>query len=165
MEVVLKELGNLGFDWRVAFANTVNFAIIFFLLKHFFFGKIGEVLNERREKIQKGLENAALAEQNLKIADEEKNKIIKDANLESSNIIKGAEMKAKEAAIAAELVANHKASEIIKNAEGSLSIMKKEYEADLSNKLPQMAISMVEKILEEKMTVEDNNKYLKKILG
>ncbi|MBU4369492.1 ATP synthase F0 subunit B, partial [Patescibacteria group bacterium] len=51
-------LGNLGFDWRMALANLVNFLIIFFVLKKYAFKPIKEKLEEREKKIKTGLEDA-----------------------------------------------------------------------------------------------------------
>ena len=69
---ILEILGNIGFDWRIAFANLVNFLIIFYLLKRYAFGPIGRILDERRRKIEEGLEHAREAETNLMMAKEER---------------------------------------------------------------------------------------------
>ena len=76
---MLEILGKIGFDWQVALANLINFFIVFLLLKKFFFKKIKETIRERRNKIEKGLEDAEKAAESLKSAEIEKDSIVKEA--------------------------------------------------------------------------------------
>lgn len=87
MEGLLAILGKVGFDWQVALANFVNFLIIFFVLKKFAFGPIGKVIEERRNKIEKGLTDAKEAELALNTANVKKKEIIRNAREEAKNII------------------------------------------------------------------------------
>jgi len=88
-------LGNLGFDWKVALANLVNFLIIYYLLRNVVFKKLGHAIKERQEKIQKGLDDAKKAESALVMAESEKEEILKKAQKESKNITEEADKKAK----------------------------------------------------------------------
>ena len=62
MEILNEAALNIGFDWRMALAQLVNFLIIFYLLKRFVWGSIKKTLAERKAKIDKGLEDAEAAE-------------------------------------------------------------------------------------------------------
>lgn len=90
-------LEQLGFDWKVALANLVNFLIIFYLLRNVVFKKIGIAIKERQDKIKKGLEDAKLAEEALLLAESEQEKIIKEAHKESRLIADQAKKEALEA--------------------------------------------------------------------
>ena len=56
-------LSKIGFDYRVALANLVNFLIVLWVLQKFAFPKIQIVLAERQAKIRKGLADAEAAKQ------------------------------------------------------------------------------------------------------
>ncbi len=99
---MLEILGKIGFDWQVALANLVNFLIIFFILRRFAWKPLKNVIEERQQKIVKGLEDAQKAATDLKMAEEIRkqkvedaklhaNQIVSDANLKSASIISAAE--------------------------------------------------------------------------
>jgi len=56
---------NFGIQPTLLFGQIVNFVIILFLLRKFFYGKIVDMLELRRNKIEESLKNAQLIEENL----------------------------------------------------------------------------------------------------
>jgi len=93
---ILSILTKMGFDWQVALANTFNFLIIFFILKHFAFKPIKSAIEKRKNVIQEGLDKAQEAEVRLKEVDEINIKKIKEAEVKSVEIIKATEKRAKD---------------------------------------------------------------------
>ena len=47
-------LGNLGINGKLFMAQLINFAILFFILRKFAYQPILKVLDERKDKIDKG---------------------------------------------------------------------------------------------------------------
>ncbi|MBP6925575.1 MAG: ATP synthase F0 subunit B, partial [Candidatus Pacebacteria bacterium] len=94
MEGILLILGKIGFDWQVAFANLVNFLIIFFILKHLAFKPLQKVIEKRRAEIQTGLDNAERAKTSLLNAEQEKEVIVMAARQEANDIIATAKTQA-----------------------------------------------------------------------
>ena len=72
-------LSGIGFDWRVALINFINFLIILWIFSKFIFPKILKVLKKRKEEIQKGIENTKKTEELLKKINEIKEKILSKA--------------------------------------------------------------------------------------
>ena len=58
-------LSNLGINGKLLFAQIVNFLIIFALLGKFVFPKVIKFIEDRKEKIKKGLELTEKAEQEM----------------------------------------------------------------------------------------------------
>jgi F-type H+-transporting ATPase subunit b len=164
MDIVLKELGSLGFDPRIALANTVNFLIIFFLLKHFFFGKIGDAIKTRRLTIEKGLHDAKEAAEKLKGAETSALEVIKEAHLKGSSLVKESEERAKVVFLKKEEEATKKAGEIIENAHSVAQKIKKDGEEELSKQAPILVASLLEKVLREKSSPQTNEDFVKKSL-
>jgi len=151
-------LGNLGFDWKVALANLVNFLIIYYLLRNVVFKKLGHAIKERQEKIQKGLDDAKRAESALVMAESEKEGILKDAHKESKLIAEEADKKAKK------MISDSKkegAEEAEKIKEGALKDIEKvrlATEKKLQNDFVNMVLDGVEKV---SMNEVDKNKSQK----
>src|SRR3989344_294671 len=87
MANIYEILQKIGFDWQVALANLFNFLIILFLLKQFAFKPIKKVIDERQIKINEGLENAKKAKTELMMANQNKEKIISDANVAAMAVL------------------------------------------------------------------------------
>ena len=165
MNAILEALTRLGFDWHIALANTVNFFIIFFLLKYFFFGSIQKALNDRKNKIEKGISDATSAKLALETAEDDKKSIIKTAELKASDILAGVDAKSKDLAKAIEADAVIKASETIESARVEAGRISNQSEGELKAKIPALAAEMVEKILMAKMNKEENDMYVERLLS
>ena len=87
MEKIVDILGSVGFDWRVALANLVNFALVFALVARFIIPSVRRALNERHDLIEKGLTDAAAAEQALAEAAMREEEIVRDATLQATDLI------------------------------------------------------------------------------
>lgn len=55
----------LGINWKILIGQIINFAILFFLLKKFVFGRFASTLKRRQDKIEDGLKKSEEAKQNL----------------------------------------------------------------------------------------------------
>src|ERR1051325_6896715 len=62
-------LNKLGIDWRLLLAQAVNFGLVLVVLRFTVYKPLLNVLKKRREKIEKGLHDAELAEKHLSEAD------------------------------------------------------------------------------------------------
>lgn len=157
MDQILNILGSVGFNWHVALANFVNFLIILFILNKFFFGKIGKVIQTRREVIERGLSQASDAEKALSHAEEEKGHIINKAHKDGHDIIAKAEAHA--------IV---RAEGIFKDAEeeaqirlGKLAEKERKIEAKMekewSERAPSLVANLYAKTLEKELSESENN--------
>jgi F-type H+-transporting ATPase subunit b len=76
-----------GIDWRLFIIQAINFGLVVFLLSKFLYKPILNVIEERRNIITKGLDDAKLAEQNLQNSIEQKNKLVSEAKEQSQDIL------------------------------------------------------------------------------
>jgi F-type H+-transporting ATPase subunit b len=131
----------------------ISFGVVFFILAKFGFPVIVRMVEERRKNIQKSLDNAKLAEDQLKnfkaesesiinSAREEQVKILHEANQLKENILNSAKQEAKE------LTA--------KQIEAVKKEIQKEKEAAIQNIKSQIAILSVE-VAEKVLRQELNN--------
>lgn len=155
-------LGKLGFDWKVALANLVNFLIIYYLLRNVVFKKLGKAIKERREKIQAGLDDAEKAKTALMMANHEKERIIGEGHQESKGILLEAESKKEAIVESAKIEAEAEAQKMKASAIKEIEILKEHQTTEIKKKSVDLIISGIENVLKEKM---DPNKTEDMIRG
>ncbi|MDP4020825.1 MAG: F0F1 ATP synthase subunit B [Candidatus Adlerbacteria bacterium] len=59
-------LHTFGVDWKLLLINAANFGLLLFVLWYFLYGPVTRMLEERRERVAKGVADAEAAERQLK---------------------------------------------------------------------------------------------------
>lgn len=157
MSEILNILGSVGFNWHVALANFINFLIILFLLNKFFFGKLGKVISNRQEVIERGIAQASEAEKALANATEERHEIIHGAKKEGHAIISEAEAEAIAVADTIKKEAEKEVEARLRSLSEKEENLKTKLEKEFSEKAPVLVARMYEQTLRENMSAENNN--------
>src|SRR3989344_2738333 len=87
-------LTNFGIQPQLLLAQIVNFLIILFLLKKFFFGPIVKVLEDRKKRIEQSLQNADQISEKLQKTEESSKKILDETRESAKTIIAQAKQEA-----------------------------------------------------------------------
>lgn len=95
--IIMELLSKLGIDWRLLIAQLVNFLILLFILYKFLYKPILNLLENRREKIEKGLRDAEKMGEELEKIKILKEEEIKKAKQEAQTIIEKAQKTAERA--------------------------------------------------------------------
>lgn len=161
---ILSSLANIGFDWKVALANLVNFLIIFYLLKRFVFNKINTTLEDRKRKIDAGLTHAREAETARVMAVEEKKRVIKEAQAEAQEIVQSARDEERRIVGEAGAKGEKEAQSIIEQGKARIASEEKTMRDEVSDYAAALVVSSVEKILKEDITKERSAKIIKEEL-
>lgn len=103
-----------GFNPWLFFSQCISFAIVAFLLQKFAYKPIINVLEERRQRIKEGLENADKIKQQLADAERRYQEILTNANSEAQKMIE-------EARASAGAVAERRTQQAISEAEGIIA--------------------------------------------
>lgn len=164
MDILLENLHNLGFDTSVAIANFVNFLIIFFILKVLFFERIKKTLEDRRARIEQGLEDARIAKEAKALVFEERNKLLADTQEEALHILEAA--KAKSDTLAKSIVdeAEQKSNQLMQKAEAEFNSLTHSYEETLSKELPAIVSKLAAQVLGGAVTEKINEDIVRKAL-
>ncbi len=160
MNQILDILTSLGFNAHVALANFVNFLILFFILKKFVFGKLDNVIRERTNTIERGIENEKKTSAELSLAKEKKLQILKEAEQKAGEILDTAIAKGEEAAKAlleAERGALKDREVVLLRKENALE---EEALRHLEKKAPEVLAMLFEKALKDSFTKEDNERLI-----
>lgn len=154
----------LGLDVRILLAQLVNFSILIFVLWRFAYKPVLGILEERRLKVEKSLDDAEEAAARLENANAESKQILLKSRQEASQIIEQAQ-------IQAEL----RQKEVVRQAEESIGVlMNKEREKIASEKeaslqqlkqeLSALVLASLQKFLGENLNNERDQEVVNKIV-
>ena len=149
----------MNIDWTTIF-TICNTLILFFVLKHFFYDKVKQVLNSREEEIQKiysDANDANTSAQSLKVNYETQIATVKE---QSAEIIKTANQKAQSRTGEMLEQAQEKATALLVRAEGQIEIEKKKAVNEIKDEMTDLAISAATQILKKNMDTTDNEKLV-----
>ena len=76
-----------GIDWRLLLINAVNFGLLMLALWYFVYGPVTKMLEERRQKVAKGVEDAQAAGVKLAEIEGSRKEVLADAGKEADGII------------------------------------------------------------------------------
>ncbi len=158
-----KILENFGFDWRLALANLINFLIIVWLLKKFAFKPIRKILDERENKIKKGIEDAEKSAQELQLTKQTSEKTLLNARNEANEIIARANKESEKIIAEGAVVAEQKTKEIINLAKQAVEQEKQKMMAEIKGEVVELVIDVSEKIIKQK-TIGNEKELIEKLL-
>ena len=113
-----------GVNWSLFISQCIAFLVVALALKTFAYGPVLKVLEDRKQRIAEGIENADKIEAKLASTQDEKDRILFEANQKAQELID-------EARVAAEKVREAKTQDAVKEAE---EIIRKAGEATEANR-------------------------------
>ena len=154
-------LTNIGFDWQVALASFVSFLLIFWILKKWVFKPVSDILDKRKELIEKGVENAEASSAALENAKSEAQEIIKEAHTEAHGLMIQAKSQSDETINSAKTKAEKEAEVIMSQAREQIEQEKAQAEQDVSDKMVEMVSLGVSRVLKDDLTEAQHEKLVK----
>ncbi len=157
----------LGLDLKILIAQFVNFAIFFFVLYKFAYKPILKFLDDRKDKIKKGIVDAESAQKKLLEIEQSEKSILENAKAEARNI-------SKEMIEKAESFGEEKKKQIIEKTKEevkklidqekvAIELHKVQTIKEIKNQVSDLVIESLEKILDKKVDKEELTKTIKNI--
>lgn len=147
----MKLITALGLDLRILLAQLVNFAILVFVLWRFAYKPVFNILEERRKRVEKGIEDSEEAGRRLSEADVHKKQVIAEARQEANGIIEEAKKKAE--IRYQEIIAKSRSDiqTIIEDEKAKIAVERSNAMRDIKAEATEMISLALSKILEEKL--------------
>ena len=158
-------LNNFGVQPTLLFGQIVNFLIILFLLKKFFYGKITGALEDRKKKIEESLKNADTIELKLKETEEKSTKIIADSQAQAQEIIKEAKAQAEEIAKNAAADAQRSIQEATLSAQVQIQAEREKMKEELQEETLTLVTEVVKKVLGRTLKPTERQSLTKQALS
>lgn len=155
----------MAIEWSQVLATIINFIILFFLLKHFFWDKLKACITERQELLNK---QVAVTEKNLAQAEAyriENENILKTASAEGKKIV---EIKKKQAdKVYSETMEEVKTDSAIMKERALMEIEREKEKAqhELKKECMDLAVSLSKKVLDENLDDEKQSEILDSLIA
>ncbi len=153
-------LSALGIDWQVLTAQLINYGILLVALSVLLYRPILKLLDERRERIAKSMEDAKKIDQKLKEIEKERQQVMRELDAKASALLADAKKQAEGAK--AEMVASTQ-----KEVEGLLERGRKQLEderrrmvTDLEKTVASVSVELAGKILQREFTPDDQKRIV-----
>jgi F-type H+-transporting ATPase subunit b len=142
----MEQLGiNLGFF----LVQVFNFLIVMIVLTAWAYNPIVKMLNDRKQRIAQGLEDARVAAEARANAEKEAEKIIAAAQAEANKRVAEATERAEKAAAEVRAAAEEERARILKGAQDDAALERNRLLADLRGQVAALAIAAANKVIGE----------------
>ena len=148
-------LNNFGIQPTLLFAQIINFVIILYLLKRFFYKPILKVLDDRRKKIEESLRNADLIEEKLQKTDENSKKIIADSQIQAQNLINDAKREAERIGDKASLDARKTIDQALVDAKIQIEAERESMQKKIERETLDLVVTVVKKVLKRNLKPQE----------
>jgi F-type H+-transporting ATPase subunit b len=160
----MKLLTAFGLDYKILIAQLVNFGILFFVLWKFGYKPMFKLLDDRKKKIETGLEHAAQAEIKLKEISEEEKKVLTEAKKEAAKIIDEARGMAEESRKKNIEKTKEEIGQLINQEKENMRQEKAEILKSINKEVADLVMVAVEKVLAEKMDGKKDEELIEKAI-
>lgn len=157
-------LNNLGINGKLLLAQAVNFLLVLWLLNRFVFKRLLAFLEERKERIQKGIELSDRATKEMERVREARGRELERTRGEVTEILSEARASALQKEKELQVAAKEKAGEIVHRAHTQGERERADAVLRAKEDIKIMTVRATEKILGRSVNDKDNEKMLDEVL-
>jgi F-type H+-transporting ATPase subunit b len=151
-------LVQLGIDWPRFIAQTINFAIVLWVLNRFAFRPVLRLLEERRARIAESLQNAERIQKELAAAEEARREILQKANVQASQLIADAEQTARLQGERLLKEAAEESERILAKARARTEQEQRESRAVVRREVGELVLALTAKVSGKVLSAEDQER-------
>lgn len=145
-------LQNFGIQPILLLAQIVNFLIILYLLKRFFYKPIQKVLADRQKRIEESLKNADLIEERLKKTQEKQAQILEGAAKSAQEILQKAQDAARQQSANSLNETKKSAEELLTRAKEEIQAQRVQMEKEVEKHTVTLVTEVVKKVLSKHLS-------------
>ncbi len=151
-------------DGKLLAAQLINFTIVLVVLYKFVYEPLLKIMNERTSKIEKGLEDAKKAQEQLEQAEKKRDEKIKEAKIEARELLEKTREIAEKNKEEMLVKTKQEARIIIDNAKKVIESEKDKMIKEVKQEIGKLTGIALEKVLEEKQTGKIDEKIIEKAI-
>ena len=137
-------------DWKIIIAQVINFAIVFLVLYIFALKPLKKIMEEREEKIKKGVVDANSNAELIEKTKKEYNDVINKARAEASELFRRGKREAEAKKVEIITEAQKEVDLMIFNGKKALEVEKVRIVDEAKKEIVNLTLKATEKILEDK---------------
>lgn len=154
----------LGIQPFALVAQIVNFLILFFLLSKFLYKPLLKIIDERKQKIQEGLDNSKKIKEEVEHLEEKRLEKVEAAKKEAAEIMQTAENNADKLRRETLEKAKKDAQEIRKQAMFDFEEEKKKMLADIKAQTAWLVLETTKGVLKKSLGTKEQRALMKNVL-
>lgn len=155
----------LTIDTGTIIGTLLNTFILFLVLRHFLFGRVNKVLEDRQKYVETQYNDADKAKESALAIEADYTQKLLNAKEESAEIIKNATKKAQSRSDEIIFSAKNEATGIINKANEDIEREKKRAINQIKDEISEIAIAVASKVVEKEITADDNNKLIEEFIA
>ncbi|MFR0880205.1 MAG: F0F1 ATP synthase subunit B [Oscillospiraceae bacterium] len=157
-------LGFLSIDIGTIIFTLCNLLILFLVFKHFLFGRVHKILDERQNDVSETYNKADAALEHAKSLESEYSGLMEGAKEESAQMIKAASKKAQLRSDEIISEAKNEASAILARADEDVEREKKRAQNELRGEVSELAVLVAQKVVEKEITEADHERFINEFI-
>ncbi|MDB4978177.1 MAG: F-type +-transporting ATPase subunit b [Candidatus Peribacteria bacterium] len=154
-------LTTLGINWGMLIAQMVNFVILMAALSYFLYKPVLRVIDDRRERVKKTMDDAKKLEQEVKDMEKQRAERLKSMDADAKEFLQKAKEYADKFKQDAMATAQQEASVVLEKGRKQVEDERHKMIADVQATISNVSITLAEKILEREFTPKDQERILK----
>ena len=161
---LMEVLAKVGFDWRLALTNLVNFGLIVWLLAKFLWPSISKAIGERQKIINQGLADAEAAKEHLTKSQADYQAKLVQAHQEAQDIARQADERGQKIKEQAQQTAHQEAEELRQRVAGELAREKDQMTMAVRQQSVELVATALEKVLQEILDSSTDEKIIQQAI-
>jgi len=157
-------IGTFHIDYKILIAQIVNFVIVLLVLYKFAYKPLLKAMNERTEKIEKGLKDAEETQKKFTEMTQKEKELLTKARQDAQAIIESAEKTAEKNKSELLEEAKKKSEEILENAKGQLEDEKVKMISEIKSEIADLVVAATGKVIDEKMDSGKDKEIIEKAI-
>ena len=149
-----------GVNWPLFISQCIAFLIVALALKKFAYAPVLKVLEDRKQRIAEGIENADKIKAELEATQAEKDRILKEAGEKRNEIIEAAKTSAAKLEKEEAEKALKKAEDIIAKAQDATEASRQEMMNELKAEIGRLVVETTMKVSGKVLTDEDQQRLI-----
>lgn len=150
----------LSIDTGTIFFTLCNTLILFLVLKHFLFGRVNKMLEDRQKSVADTYEEADRTKEEANALKDEYTSRLASAKEESAEIVRNATKKAQARSDEIVFAAKDEAARLMEKANSDIEREKKRAVNQIKDEITDIAISVASKVVEKEITAEDHERLI-----
>lgn len=158
-------LHNLGINGKLLIASTVNFFLLFLVLRRFVYGPVVRMLEKREKTVADSLKHSAEVESVRNSLAVEREKIVLAAKTAASDLLQEAAQRADRLRADALTAARTDADALVAKTKAALAEERAALMDSVRHDVADLVVTATEKILEQKMTDKADHALIAKTIA
>ena len=147
-------MDKLGINLGFFIFQLLNFGIVFFLLARFVWPRVVRLLDERAERIARGLEDARIAEEARENAERAREDVLRQARAEGQKVLEEARQRGEDQGSQAVAEARKEADQLRAHARQQAEEERNRILGDTREQIVQLAMAAAERLIGESLSEE-----------